>query len=142
MTMPPAAGSRDMPEDAPGRTATTYEVIYRGQPIGRSRLEGSDASMGVAFGTFDPLPAYETVRSVFLLFWEAVEARERGEIAVAEEQRATYYQARDALRLILQTAEGQIIPTSYIHIVDGGDLGREVEVHISDSAFWLEHHLG
>jgi hypothetical protein len=121
---------------------TTYQVMYRGQPIGRSRLEGQDADMGVAFGAFDPLPAYQSVRPLFLLFTQAEEARRRGETALAAEQLATYYQARDALQLILQTADGHVVPTSTIHIVDWGDLGHEVEVHISDPAYWQERHRG
>jgi hypothetical protein len=140
MTPPPPAGQR--PEDASGRTGVTFEVMYQGQPIGTSRLEGHDAAMGVAFGAFEPLPAYQAVRPLFLLFTEAEEARRRGEAALAEEQLAAYYQARDALQLTLQTAEGHVVPASAIHIADWGDLGREVEVHISDPVFWQEHHLG
>jgi hypothetical protein len=140
MTPPPPAGQR--PEDASGHTGVTFEVMYHGQPIGRSRLEGHDAAMGVAFGAFEPSPAYQAVRSLFLLFTAAAEARRRGETALAEEQLAAYYQARDALQLTLQTVAGQVVPTRVIHIADWGDLGREVEVHISDPAFWQEHHLG
>jgi hypothetical protein len=98
--------------------------------------------MGFAFGEFDPLPAYQVVRPVFRLFTEAEEARSRGETAAAEKQFASYYQARDALQLTLRTAGGHIVPTSVIHIYDWGDLGREVEVQISDPAFLQEHRLG
>jgi hypothetical protein len=131
---PPTADRR---EDLLGRLDTIYEVLYHGQLIGRSRLEEHDASMGVAFGAFDPLPAYLEVQPICLLFAEAEEARMRGEAALAAEQLTTYYQARDALRLTLQTTEGRIIPTSAIHIVDfGEEVGRQVEVHISDPTFW------
>jgi hypothetical protein len=130
-----------MLEDEPESTRTIYEVMYQGQPIGRSRLEWHDAPMGIALGIFYSLPAYDAVQPVFQLFQEAVEAQMRGDAALAEEQSARYYQVRDALGLILQTAEGRRIPTSVIHIVEGGDLGRELEVGITDSGFWLEHQF-
>jgi hypothetical protein len=132
MTLPTDDGF----DDTPGHSETIYEVMYQGQPIGRSRLEWQDATMGVAFGAFDPLPAYQTVQSVFLLFAEAEESRMRGASTLAQEQLTTYYQALDALRLTLQTGEGRIVPSSAIGIVDFGEVGREVEVHISDSTFW------
>ncbi len=135
MTPRLTAGSQDTPEDTSERAETTYEVMYRGQPIGRSRLEGRDSAMGVAFGAFEPLPAYQAVQSLFLLFTEAHEARTRGETMLAEERLAAYYRGRDALQLTLQTAGGQVVPTSVIHIVDWGELGRDIEVQISDSAF-------
>lgn len=123
--------------DASAYSDTIYEVMYHGQPIGRSRLEGRDAAMGVALGAFEPLPAYLAVQPIFQLFAEAEEARMRGEVARAKEQLATYYQARDALRLTLHTATGRVVPTSTIHIVDfGEEVGREVAVHISDPTFW------
>jgi hypothetical protein len=140
MTPPPPAGQRR--EDASGHTGVIFEVMSQGQPIGRSHLEGHDTAMGVAFGAFEPSPAYQAVRPLFLLVTEAEDARRRGEIALAEEQLAAYYQARDALQLTLQTAEGHVVPTSAIHIADWGELGREVAAHISDPAFWQEHHLG
>lgn len=140
MTPPQTAGEPPEGMGAPG--ATTYQVIYRGQPIGRSRLEWHDAAMGVAFGAFEPLPAYQALRPLFLLFTEAEEARGRGETALAQRQLATYYQARDALQLTLQTAEGDVVPTSTIHIVDWSSLGYEVEVHISDPTYWQEYQPG
>jgi hypothetical protein len=129
-------------QEATGRAETIYHVMYRGQLIGSSHLEGRDAGMAVAFGTFEPLPAYEAVRPIFQLFTEALGAGAQGAHAVDEVKLAKYSQARDALHLTLQTAEGRVVPTSAIHIVDWGDLGREVEVHISDATFWQEHHLG
>jgi hypothetical protein len=140
MTPPLPAGQR--PEDTSGRTDVTFEVMYQGQPIGTSRLEWYEAAMGVAFGAFEPLPAYHAVMPLFLLFTEVDEARRHGETALVEDQLTTYYDARGALQLTLQTAEGHVVPTSAIHIADWGDLGREVEVHISDPVFWQEHHLG
>ncbi len=133
MTLP----TEDRPEATPEHSDTIYEVLYQEQPIGRSRLEGRDRPMGMALGAFEPLPAYQAIQSVFLLFIEAEEARIRGEAALAAEQLTTYYQARDALRLTLQTATGRLIPTSNIHIMDfGEEVGREVHVGILDPTFW------
>jgi hypothetical protein len=138
MRPPTTAGSQGMPVCV----EPFYYVMYRGQPIGSSRLEGSDPAMGVAFGSFEPLPAYEAVRTIFQLFTEAEDARMRGDTALGKENLAAYNQASDALQLTLQTADGHVIPTSWIHIVDWADLGREVEVQISDTGFWQEHQRG
>jgi len=50
-----------------------YYVMWRGEPIGRSKLERRDRAMAIAFGDFEPLPTYESVREIFLLFIEAHE---------------------------------------------------------------------
>jgi hypothetical protein len=97
--------------------------------------------MGVAWGAFEPAPAYEAVRAVFQLFTEALPDGGPPANRADEEKLARYYRARDALDLTLQTAEGQVVPTTTIHIVDWDELGREVEVHISDLAFWQEREL-
>jgi hypothetical protein len=114
----------------------TYYVMYHRQPLGSSHLEGCDASMGVAFGTFKPMVAYASVREVFLLFTQAMDdqGRPRDQVLLTR-----YYQARDDLQLTLETAQGQVIPASVIHIVDWGDLGCELEVHISDATFFHDH---
>jgi hypothetical protein len=49
-----------------------YYVMYRGEPIGRSKLEKRNRGMSVAFGDFEPLPAYNAVRQVFQLFNQAI----------------------------------------------------------------------
>jgi hypothetical protein len=60
----------------------------------------------------------------------------------AQAKLTAYYQARDALNLTLVTTDGHFVSTSWIHIVDWGELGREVgeplEVHvqIDDETFW------
>jgi hypothetical protein len=115
-----------------------YCVIYRGEPIGSSKLEKRDRGMAVAFGDFEPLPAYDAVRHVFLLFIQAIPDSSRREQHTDEQKLAQYYQERDALQLTLQDADGHFIPTSWIHIVDFDDLGREVEAQISDRGFWGE----
>ena len=113
----------------------TYQVIYGGHAIGTSRLEQRYVDVAIAAGDFVPLPAYEAVRGIFLLFTEAHD--DHGHL-MDEAKLARYYQARDALQLTLETAQGQTIPTHWIHIVDWGDLGREIEVQITDAAFWNE----
>ena len=136
---PPATTGK---QETAGRAEMSYQVMHRAQPIGSSRLEGSDRSMAMAFGAFEPLPAYEAVRAIFRLFTEALPDGRRGANGADEEKLATYERARDALHLTLQTADGRLIPTTWIHIVDWDDLGREVEAHIPDTAFWQERGQG
>jgi hypothetical protein len=94
--------------------------------------------VAIASGDFEPLPAYAAVRGIFLLFTEAHD--DHGHL-MDEAKLARYYEARDALHLTLETARGTMIPTQWIHIVDWGDLGREIDVHITDAAFWKEEYL-
>ncbi len=115
---------------------TIYFVMYRGQPIGSSNLEFHDPGMGIASGAFEPMPAYEEVEAVFHLFTKAEDARAAGDKVTIQSKLAEYYQARDALGLTLQGANGAIILTSVIHIVDFGDVGREVVAHITDRGFY------
>ncbi len=117
---------------------TIYYVMSHGRPIGISRLEFHDSSMGVALGAFEPLPAYDEVQPVFQLVVEAEDAHARGEMAQSEDIQFRCQQARDALDLTLQSADGSLIPTSFIHIIDYGDVGREIHAHITDPAFWME----
>jgi hypothetical protein len=114
-----------------------YRVVYRGQTIGRSRLERRDSAMGVAFGQFYPLPGYESVRWVFVLFTQAQDAS--GRIADADAL-ARYYEARDALSLALQTPDGHAIAMEALHIVDWGDTDADVPLEMvvvtADPVFW------
>jgi hypothetical protein len=115
-----------------------YFVMYRGEPIGRSKLERRHRGMAVAFGDFEPLPTYDAVQSVFQLFIQAVD-KSSGRAQGADEQMlARYYQERDALQLTLQDADGHLIQTSWIHVDDYGDLGREMSAQIPDARFWDE----
>ena len=84
------------------------------------------------------MPPYDAVRHVFLLFIQAIPDSVRREQHTDEQKLAQYYQERDALQLTLQDADGHFIPTSWIHIVDFDDLGREMEAQISDRGFWGE----
>ncbi|HEU0027338.1 MAG TPA: hypothetical protein VFQ25_09500 [Ktedonobacterales bacterium] len=83
--------------------------------------------MAIAFGAFEPLPAYESVRTIFHLFMDAKGDRE---------MLRRYSQERDVLTLSLQTEQGQAFTTNWVHIYDYDDLGRELEVQTADPAFW------
>lgn len=39
-----------------------YQVLFEGEVIGHSRLEGGDPPMGAAFGTFVPAPPFAAFR--------------------------------------------------------------------------------
>jgi len=114
-----------------------YRVLTNGQLIGTARLEQADASMGVALGRFDPAPAFELVRPVFLM---QVEAMSQARESLDQTQLEEYWQAQDALLLTLQTEEGRIVPTSWINITDWSNLGSdepcEITAQIPDAAFW------
>lgn len=120
-------------DPVPQTNEQTYRMVYHDEAIGTSRLEGRDVDMAVAFGTFEPVPAYEVVRGIFLLFTDAHD--EQGHLA-DKAKLARYYQTRDALRLTLETSQGRTISTNWIHIADWGDLGCEISVQITDPAFW------
>ncbi len=113
-----------------------YKVIYRGQPIGTSELALRDSAMAVAFGKFAPLPSYDVVCPVFLLFTNALSENNQ---AANTEKLSQYYLARDALGLTLEDENGRQIATEHIHIVDWGsesEADLEIEVHVSDPQFW------
>ena len=103
-----------------------YSVFVDSQLIGESDLEHDDLSMGVVFGTFLPTPAYDRVQHVFRLF--------------AQGRADEYYAARDALGLQLRTAEGVLVPTSAIHIVDFSaeltDCDLQLEAYLKDADSW------
>jgi hypothetical protein len=46
-----------------------FTVYCSGVLIGHSALESGDPPMGVAFGRFSPLPAYEKVRQEIITTW-------------------------------------------------------------------------
>jgi hypothetical protein len=115
-----------------------YAVKCSGHLIGTSQLEGRDLTMGVAFGAFEPGPGYELVRSVFLLFVAAYDPDWR---TADQSKLEAYYRARDALGLTLETEDDRPIATSAIHVVDLDELGRELEVHVSDGVFWNAPHM-
>ncbi|HEV8190551.1 MAG TPA: hypothetical protein VGP82_03575 [Ktedonobacterales bacterium] len=82
------------------------------------------------------MSAFELVRDVFLLLIETGGDTHEP----AQTKLAAYYRAHDALNLTLVTVEGHLVSTSWIHIIDWGDLGREVEAEIDDAPFWQMLH--
>lgn len=122
----------------------TYRIICDGEVIGTSALEERDAGMGTASGQFEPATAYQKVRWVFRTYSDA--QREQGP---ADEQKvAEYYRRRDELNLSVESANGQSVPVTVVHISDFADEtdhdAYEVEVHSADPAFFARphHHLG
>jgi hypothetical protein len=82
---------------------------------------------------------YELVQPVFRLFSQAVSrdgATHDGELL------ERYYKARDQLHLELIDGDGNEIETTAIHIIDystgdGRPEGVELDVLISDDAYWM-----
>jgi hypothetical protein len=102
-----------------------FTVLLGSQPIGTSSLEHSDPGMGVAWGRFRPLPAYETVRPLFRRFFDATEAP--SDEAVKAEKLATFFAERDSLPLRVQDSVGRPVPAVAIHIYDAADAAGESE---------------
>src|SRR5258708_19413004 len=76
-----------------------YRITYNGEAIGTSQLAFRDSAMAVAFGEFDSLPSYGSVRPVFLMFTSAQSERDP---AARAEKLSPYFSARDFLPLALQ----------------------------------------
>ncbi len=110
-----------------------YRVVCANSTIGTSLLEGSDPSMGMAFGAFVPTSNYESVRHVFDLFRDATDRKSDSE---ASALRAAYYRERDALDLRLETQDSRVISTNWIHIVEYDPSYYELEVQIPDPSFF------
>lgn len=114
-----------------------HTVKLHGVAVGYSDLEEADPALGRARGRFRPGAGYDLVQPVFRLFSEAVPAPGAG--VEDPDKLDRYHRSRDALGLSLEDDAGREIRTSAIHITDysgraGGDI--EVEVLISDSAYW------
>jgi hypothetical protein len=116
-----------------------HTVRLHGVIVGHSELEHAEPGLGRAWGSFRPGLGYELVQPVFRLFSRAVP---RGDDAAAtdDDMLERYYKARDALRLELHDADGRVIHTSAIHIADytveAGSTALELDVLISDEAYW------
>lgn len=113
-----------------------YTISYIDRSIGTSQLEFRDSAMAVAFGKFDPLPSYNVVRPVILLFTNALSAKNQ---AISADKVSQYYVARDALELTLEDEDGRQVATGHIHIVDWGlasETDLQIEVHVKDPQFW------
>lgn len=100
--------------------------------IGETNFDGLDPSMGFAHGVFFPSPSYQEVQFVFRLYAEAGTSMADADGA----KLAEYYRARDALNLSVVTAEGKLVPTEFVHIIDySKELGEmAVEVIVTDLA--------
>jgi hypothetical protein len=93
----------------------TYQLWLESTLLGTSPLSQIDRCAGIAYGPFAPTEAYDLVRPVFHLFTAANGLPTPPERA---EARARYYQARDALRLLLTSAGGETVATRWVHIHD------------------------
>lgn len=89
-------------------------VLGRGTPLGWIEPAGVDGGMGVVFGRFHPLPAYEAVAGVFRR--RAEEMPEHGPEDEAAFRR--YLDARDALGLSVETEDGVRVETGWVEIQD------------------------
>ena len=96
-----------------------YRVMYAGQPLGVTRLEGRDPEKSMAYGTFLPLEAYDRVRPIFRLFVQALRGNGR---TPDDALLAQYYRTRDALHLTLEDDHGVTVPTVAIQILDMRDV--------------------
>ena len=115
-----------------------FEIREAGRLIGHSAFEHFDTGMGVATGAFIPAEGYARVRPIFRLFAEAsssTSAEPEDEAKMTDFRRAA-----DQLRLELIGPQGELIPTTFVHIydfsVEGGADAYEVEAQVSNRAAW------
>lgn len=110
--------------------------------VGHSELENIEPELGRAWGAFRPGLGYELVQPVFRLFAQAVP---RDGSPKNPEMLERYYSARDALGLRLEDANGRLIRTSAIHIVDytveEGSGAIALDVLIAEDRYW-QHRVG
>jgi hypothetical protein len=114
-----------------------HTVRLHGVIVGHSELEHADVNAGRAWGAFRPGLGYELVQPIFRLFAQAVP---RDGSPKDDAMLARYHKSRDALALELQDAEGNVIPTSAVHIADyaeeDGLAALKLDVLIKDEAYW------
>jgi hypothetical protein len=120
-----------------------YRVEARGVLVGESHLEtAADQGMGVVSGRFQAAPGYAQVKAIFRMYADATRETSAGQ--TNEPLLQQYYQARDALGLRLTDGEGQLVPTTAIHISDftdeAGADAIEIEVFLADRSFWASWH--
>jgi hypothetical protein len=115
-----------------------YLILHHQEPIGTIREPKADVSMGMVFGSFAPLPAYEQVRPVFRLFTEGALTGSRN-----EDQLRDYYQKRDALHLTITTLQNIPVKTLWIHIYDLADDAYQAEFNVdyADGSFFVNASL-
>jgi hypothetical protein len=111
-----------------------HTVKLHGVVVGHSELEQRDVVTRRAWGRFRPALGYDLVQPVFQLFTEAVPMP--GGEPRDQEKLARYHAARDRLGLELVDAAGRTIAAAAIHIADYGERAIELEVLVSDEAFW------
>jgi hypothetical protein len=113
-----------------------YTVKLHGIAVGRSDLEHLEPKTGFARGAFHPATGYQLVQDVFRLYGEAVPDTP-GSVADPDKLQR-YYQARDALQLELIDPAGHPVEGVAVHVYErrGQDGAMELEVHITDPAFW------
>jgi hypothetical protein len=102
---------------------TEYKILFGNTVIGHSALESGDPPMGVAFGKFKPLPAYENVRT------QCVALREK---------------SQERLSLSVVQPNGQPLPATLgVAILDySNELGpTEIEVHALGIGYPLYEQL-
>ena len=96
-----------------------FTILYDGCVIGYSRLEKRDESMGVLFGLFEPTADYHLVASVFQQFTDA------RCLPIDETNLESFYQARDALGLVLLDEDHHVVPAT-LAISQTTDIGGAV----------------
>lgn len=111
-------------------------IIFNGtQEIGRSELEIGDPYQGIRAGHFAPKPGYAALQALY----QALTLMQREEGETAEEfatRREKLQNEAAALPLRVQTSDGRVVPTSWVHIEDYaeelGQAEREVTLCVDE----------
>ena len=89
-----------------------YQVLFEGEVIGHSRLEGGDAPMGAAFGTFIPARPFAAFRRT------------------ATPEKDSDPGTVRWLGLSISTADGQLVECHVGVVLFEYDLGDEIEYEV------------
>lgn len=110
-----------------------FSIYSSGKLIGHSNLEHLDPSMGYASGPLLPSEAYGEVEA---LVREGSLARDVDWNEFYQARMDAYYAARDALKWELITADGVVVPTLFIDIIDYfEEIGeREASMAVSEAS--------
>ncbi len=115
--------------------------IYSGtELIGYSAFEHDDRSMGVRMGCFYPEPGYSKFQPIYQEMtsagFEACQVRGSDERRTLEERYEQLREQTATFDLHVQTFDGRILPTVFIHIEDASaELNEEecqITLHIND----------
>lgn len=111
----------------------SYVLKLRDVIVGRSSLDGGDATRAIARAPFRPGLGWELVEPIFALL-------PVGDAEASDEQRARYRQARDTLALALYAADGRLVDTSRIDILadPASPTGLTLEVRVVDGDFFTK----